>query len=254
MRKIFLSAFISLSVWANAQIVNPTEKKIVLGKVTADSWSSAVEQGTVENLKENFVKFLNKGYKLNAKKSKTGVVAKEATINQVINRRGDLYAQFTNEAGKPEISVAFLMGYDIYLNTKDNPQEMARLRDFVREFVLFHYGDLYANQVKEQEKLIGQLNKQILDNDREAKRLESKIDNNTKKVAKEVDPLKKVGIDNQNIEYRNQIKGLGEKNANIKTQIANAESRSAELVMKQKMLAQDPTPNKETTPVQEEKK
>ncbi|MCU0439985.1 MAG: DUF3450 domain-containing protein [Raineya sp.] len=217
-----------------AQSLAPYQKQITItkgdAKVNVDSWAANVERGSEDELKDAFEDYVGKNFKLKAKKNgKHGMIVPEANLPQVTTRRGDIYVLFSSETGKPEMAVAFMMGYDIYLNTKENPQEMDRLKEFFANFLMSHYKGFYEKQIREKEKVLKDLRGQIADNDKKAKSLQKDIESNQKKIGKEKDQLKKTEIENKNVAARRQIDALNEMNANINKQVTNYEKEIADI-------------------------
>jgi hypothetical protein len=216
----------------NAQSLAPFQKQITLDKINVDSWAASVERGTEDDVKSAFSDYVSKNYKLKTKKNgKHGLIVAEANIPQITTRRGDLHVQFSSETGKLEMAVAFMMGYDIFLNSRDNAPEMERFKEFLANFLMDYYKGFYDKLIREKEKVLKDLRGQVSDNEKKAKSLQKDIDSNQKKLAKEVDQLKKTEIENKNVAARRQIDALNEMNSNLNKQISNYESEIAQIKM-----------------------
>ena len=229
--KKFLTISLLFSVFAAlGQSLAPYQKQITLDKISVDSWAASIERGTEDEIKSAFSDYISKNYKLKAKKNgKHGMIVTEANISQITTRRGDLHVQFSNETGRPEMAVAFMMGYDIYLNSRDNAPEMERFKEFFVSFLMNYYKGFYEKQIREKEKVLKDLREQISNNEKKAKSLQKDIESNQKKLAKESDQLKKTEIENKNVAARRQIDALNEMNSNLNKQIGNYESDIAQI-------------------------
>lgn len=222
---LLFSVFVSLG-----QSLAPFQKQITIEKINVDSWAAAIEKGTEDDVKSAFSDYISKNYKLKTKKNgKHGMIVPEANISQISTRRGDLHVQFSNDTGRPEMAVAFMMGYDIYLNSKDNAQEMERFKEFFANFLMDYYKGFYEKQIREKEKVLKDLRGQVSDNEKKIKSLQKDIESNQKKLAKESDQLKKTEIENKNVAARRQIDALNEMNSNLNKQIGNYESDIAQI-------------------------
>jgi len=216
-----------------AQSLAPFQKQITItkgdAKVNVDSWASSIERGTEDELKEAFSDYVSKNFKLKSKKVKHGLIVAEANLPQVTTRRGDLHVLFSSETGKQEMAVAFMMGYDIYLNAKDSPAEMDRFKEFFAKFLMDYYKEFYEKQIRDKEKVVKDFRGQISDNEKKAKSLQKDIESNQKKISKEKDQIKKTEIENKNVAARRQIDALNEMNANINKQVTNYEKEIADI-------------------------
>ncbi|GAB4135193.1 MAG: hypothetical protein OHK0045_25820 [Raineya sp.] len=231
--KKFLSILFVFSVFmAYSQSLAPYQKQITIDKINVDSWAAAVERGTEDDVKSAFSDYVSKNYKLKTKKNgKHALIVAEANIPQITTRRGDLHVQFSDNTGRPEMAIAFMMGYDIYLNSRDNAPEMERFKEFFANFLMDYYKGFYEKQIREKEKILKDLRSQISNNEKKAKSLQKDIESNQKKLAKESDQLKKTEIENKNVAARRQIDALNEMNSNINKQIGNYESEIAQIKM-----------------------
>ena len=232
MKKVLTICLLFCTFVALGQSLAPFQKQITLDKISVDSWAASVERGTEDEVKSAFSNYVSKNYKLKTKKNgKHGLIVAEANIPQITARRGDLHVQFSSETGKLEMAVAFMMGYDIFLNSRDNAPEMERFKEFLANFLMDYYKGFYDKLVREKEKTLKDLRGQVSDNERKAKSLQKDIDSNQKKLAKEADQLKKTEIENKNVAARRQIDALNEMNSNLNKQIGNYESEIAQIKM-----------------------
>ncbi|MCS6795104.1 MAG: hypothetical protein RMJ97_08100 [Raineya sp.] len=233
MKKLVLVLGIYLASYlVVAQSLAPYQKQITLEKINVDAWAAGVEKGSEEDLKDAFSNYVKKNFGLKAKRNgKHGLVVPEATLPQVTTRRGDLHVQFSNDTGRPEMAIAFMMGYDIYLNSRENPQEMERFKEFFTTFLYNYYKEFYEKLIREKEKILKDLRGQIADNERKVKSLQSDIEKTQKKIAKETDQLKKTELENKNVVARRQIDALNEMNANNNKQITNIENEINQIKM-----------------------
>lgn len=215
-----------------AQSLAPYPKQITLEKINVDAWAASIEKGSEDDLKDAFSAYIKKNFNLKSKKNgRHGLIVPEASLPQVTTRRGDLHVQFSNDAGRPEMAIAFMMGYDIYLNVRETPQEMERFKEFFTTFLYNYYKEYYEKQIRDKEKMIKDLRSQISNNEKKVKSLQNDIEKTQKKIAKESDQLKKTELENKNVVARRQIDALNEMNANNSKQINAIEAEISQIKM-----------------------
>lgn len=215
-----------------AQSLAPYQKQISMEKINVEAWAASIEKGTEDDLKSAFNDYMKKNFKLRTKKNgRHSLVVPEATLPQVITRRGDLHVQFSNDTGRLEMAIAFMMGYDIYLNSREYPQEMERFKDFFVNFLYNYYKDYYEKMIRAKEKVLKDLRSQIATNEKKVKSLQRDIEKTEKRIAKETDLLKKTELENKNVVARRQIDALNEMNANNNKQINSIEAEISQIKM-----------------------
>ena len=88
------------------------------------------------------------------------------------------------------MAVIFKLGYDISLSTADWEKEMESLRYYTKEFMTYHYEQVYARRVEDLEKQIKDVEKDRKQTENKIDNLTSKINNNSKKIANETETAK----------------------------------------------------------------
>ena len=82
-------------------------------------------------------------------------------INKVTDKRGDLLAYFYNKDKDVSVNIAFRLGYDIYLNSPQYPEEYARFKEFCQAFVYKYYGEYLPKLIKAKSKEQKALTKEL---------------------------------------------------------------------------------------------
>ena len=215
---------------ANAQSYSPTEQEVQMDKATANAWVVAADEEPVDDLRKSFAQYTKDQLDVKAKKSgRDMMVAKEASIPRIAALPGDLKAKFFTEGNETNIAVAFMPGYDISLNTSENPDEMENLRKFTKNFVKYYKTEKLTAQIEDREKRKKSLESDYKKNEREYKRLQKNLD----KVAKKMDSdktenSKKFELKNEKIEDEARMMALDEVMANQKRRIAEVEDLAQE--------------------------
>ncbi|NJL14336.1 MAG: hypothetical protein HC913_15885 [Microscillaceae bacterium] len=238
----FLTFFVGLaSLKVSGQDLTIREQKTPFGD---ESYAAFVVN--IQNLDEaqksveNYAK-TKLGLKLR-KESKSSISAEKVSLSGIIpNKRGDLLIQFNDQN---QMALAFRMGYDYILNSTEYPAEMHRFMLMVNDILLNYYKDNFTAKITELEGRAKDFQKEIEKNNRESESLSKTIEKNRKKIGKEEDAAKQVGIENENLAAENRIKALSDINRNlegeisklnieintIRTQMTDLERRAAENV------------------------
>ncbi|MGB3618717.1 MAG: hypothetical protein WBA12_11410, partial [Catalinimonas sp.] len=85
----------------------------------------------------------------------------KVNLYRVTDKRGDLLSVFFDDTGEAHMAVAYAVGYDIYLNRADYPNEFREFEQLVNRFLWEYYRQYYQDFVKEKEKLIKETERQI---------------------------------------------------------------------------------------------
>jgi len=187
-----LAVLVSTSVIA--QDYSITEKTIPSDDVPVDAWVSDI--GTDRELaKKNLKVFAKKEYKISFKnKTKAMLVTEEIVLPTITDKRGDLKAIFYPEGDRTKMGLAFIMGYDIFLNSTSNPAEMAKLKDLMRKFLNFHYEIIYSAEIKEMEGSLKTKSKALKKAEKETGKLKKTVIKSEKKYLSETDAAKQSSL------------------------------------------------------------
>lgn len=225
MKKIYtilLLAIFSLSAFT--QQIEIFEGISTINEKPVSSWNSNFKDD-IDLVRKSFIRFAKDKYDIKAKKGeKKNLILEQATLPDISDKRGDLYAVFTSENKQTKLGVAFFIGYDIPVNKQDNPVEMEKLKQFHKEFILYYKTEYFNTLIAENQKRIKELSSDLKKNQKELKSLSRSISKAEKSISKESDEDVKFELNNQNIEARARTQAIHEIISNIKVEINRVSS------------------------------
>ena len=216
-----LLSLLLLAIQGYSQSYVPAEQKIQVGKTTVNAWVISVDNEPLDDLKEGWADYVKQTLDVKVKKDGRDVlVAKEILAPSLYGYSGDLKAKFFTEQKHSILAVAFMPGYDLSLNTQDNPTEAANLRRFAIRFVKYYKTDKLNAQVADQEKRERSLESAYERNEREHKQLTKHVAKLEKKMnATKATPRQKFELNNEKIADESRLSALDEIMANHKREL-----------------------------------
>lgn len=173
-----------------SQVISLNEEKIITKDETLTGWVFNICED-IDYAKEDIKKFLKDRYDLKVKKdSKNTLVVPEAVLTNVSPKRGDLLIYTQHSESGNIMGLSFVMGYDIYLNSKDNEKEMGYFRDFAREFIEYHFDSYYTDLIEDLDKQLNSAKKELHKREGDVSSMKKKEMNLDKKLSKEEDTEK----------------------------------------------------------------
>lgn len=189
---IFILAFNSLY----SQQLYLNEDKIITGDETVNGWIFNVCEDS-DFAKEDFKDFIKDKYDLKAKKkNKYTAIVEEAHIPNVSTKRGDLMIYYQHSDTGNIMGISYLLGYDISLNSKDNPTEMTHLKELSIDFMEYHYNSYYGEQIDDLQKQLASAKKDLHNKESDISSMKKKEMNYDKKLSKEDNEEKKIELEN----------------------------------------------------------
>lgn len=193
MRKIPYLLMIALVVTPviNAQIhLYLEEQEVQIDDGRQHGWVMPVVGDLDEALKDldNFCKERTK-----VKMKKDGenlMIAEKVSLLSIVAKRGDLIGYAFNGPTNNALALVFRMGYDISLNSVEYESEMEKFRNYARQFMAFHYEQVYARKLDDIDKKMKDLEKDRGQAEKQIGNLNKKIENNNDKIEKETDESK----------------------------------------------------------------
>ena len=206
MKKIILFTVFVLGYYTTySQIISLNEDKIITKSLTVTGWVFNVCDDT-EYAQDDIKKFLKDRYDFKTKKdSKTSLVVPEVTIPKVSSKRGDLLIYIKHSEVGNMMGLAFVLGYDISLNSKDNEKEMGYFREVAKEFMEYHYNSYYTNIIDDLDKELNSAKKDLLKKENDISGMKKKERNLDKKLAKEDNEEKKKDLETDLEELQTEI-------------------------------------------------
>lgn len=167
------------------QNLTVNHSKIPVSDVTADVWSARLNDDA-SFYEETFESFTKQefGQKSRSDGKNEELLAK-VSIPQISDKRGDLRLTFYTEGGENKLGLSFLLGYDVWINSDDFPDEMERMRKFTREYLRYHYTHYYNDIIDDDMKLISDYKKSIDKSERSISNMRSQNTKNEEKLETE---------------------------------------------------------------------
>lgn len=193
------------------------------GKETYNSLVTTVDGGNIAE--ETFEDFMKETYKMKAKRDEKGVLIVHKVLFPEIsaNKRGDVYFFFEKDDANNdklyEMSIAFAFGYDIIVNTKDYPEEIKKLQEVFRKYLIYHHQKHFGNQIKDLEKVIKEHNRNIEKNKSKIKSLQKDNESLSKKVGKAKNAADKLKYEQEKVNNDAEMKRLADSDDLIDKQI-----------------------------------
>ncbi len=150
--RILLAALLlaSFSLFAQSLNISVGNNTMLIDGVST-SVQTATVSGDIDDFKRIYKRFLKKNFDVKTNGRDNKLVSEEVVINQITDKRGDLILFAYPLPNEVSFNLAYKLGYDVYLNPQEFPEESERLQEFAR-FFLFHYYYQYLQTYIKQEK------------------------------------------------------------------------------------------------------
>lgn len=208
MKKLILALVLCLPEIGAAQQIILKEEMVVTRDVPVNAYITNATDDFDEVI-SNYKKFVKDEYKLNVKKeNSTTYVIEAADMPQISVKRGDLKVYLLHTDTMNLMAFSFVLGYDIFLNTEDYPEEMGQFRKFVIRFIDYHYQAYYSDAIEAVTKDLDALKKDLKQNEDKINALRKKVNSLDKKVSKEKEETKKIQYQSDVLLTESEIKNL----------------------------------------------
>ncbi|MCB0560340.1 MAG: hypothetical protein H6573_27785 [Lewinellaceae bacterium] len=167
MKHILLSLILilALPLSSDAQVPELTNATIQHNKaerpcimVAIESEPKALKEAWQDFIKDNYdVKLKGIGFLAN----KDLLDAEKVQFKAISDKEMNFYTFFDEKKDKTEMYVFASLGYDIYLDRGEYPQEYRAMRNIVDKFVTKYVPSYYQQQVAESQDLLSSLKKEI---------------------------------------------------------------------------------------------
>lgn len=145
--------------------------------------------GQVDEFRSLWRDFLKDEFGIKTSRKGDVIIAEEVVVNRITDRRGDLILFMYPQEKEVNFNIAFRLGYDVYLNSDEFPEEATNLRDFAVYFINYYYYHYLEDYIKMQEKNLGNLQKElktavktIQKSEKSVEKMEKKLSRNDKKT------------------------------------------------------------------------
>lgn len=210
-----------------AQDFSIQEEKMPTDDIMVDAW--VIKLGEDLKFAQNTFKDYAKE-KLDVKVKSSGkqmLLAEEVSASTISDKRGDLKVYFSPEGDSLTAGIAFVHGYDIFVNSADDPEAMSRLKDFTKGFQRYYYNAYYEQEIEQNEKLLSSTNKELNKSEKKINRLTNNVKKNNKKLDEEGDAGKRSKYHDKNAESEAEINKLTDKLPELRGDIQKFESNIA---------------------------
>ncbi len=206
-----------------AQDVFIVEDMITTKDVSVNAFIINIK-GEFDDAVDNYKDFVKKTYDLKVEKeNKTTYMIEAVNLPHISVKRGDLKSYLINTDSMNIMAFSFLLGYDVFLSTKEDPAEMAHFKKFVIDFMDFHYKAYYTGIIEKQNKSLAGTKKEIEQDEKKISSLKKKVVSLAKKKEKEEDADKKVAINANKELTENEINELVAQIATLRIEVSKKE-------------------------------
>ena len=190
------------------QNLTVTHSKIPVSDITADVWSANLNDD-MSFYEETFEDFTKQEFGSKSRNDgKNEEILEKVSIPQVTDKRGDLRITFYTEDSRNKLGLSLLLGYDVWINPDDYPQEMERLKQFTIDYLRFHYVHYYNDIIDDDMKLINDYQKSIAKSEKSIGNMRSQITRNEEKLKSESNANRKKNLENKNNQNTQDIERL----------------------------------------------
>jgi len=205
MKKIIIALLICLPTLGAAQDVFIVEEIVTTKDMTVNAFVIGIK-GDFDDAIDNYKDFIKEGYDYKVGKvNKTTYMVEAVDLPHLSLKRGDLKTYLITTDSMNVMAFSFFLGYDVFLTSKEHPQEMAQFRKLIIDYMDFHYNAHYSVEIAKKNKDLEKSKKELLQNENEVRSLKKKVISLAKKKDKEQDATKKVDIDGQKQLTENEI-------------------------------------------------
>lgn len=184
MRQIFLILTMGIgSVYAQLIDQQVEEETILIDGISTTVQKARVV-GEVDEFRDLWRDFLKDEFDLKTSKKGDVIVAEEAVINRITDRRGDLILFLYPQEKEVSFNLAFRLGYDVYLNSSEFPEEATNLKDFTVYFINYYYYQYLEDYIKQQEKNLSALNSELKSSTKAIEKSSKSVAKMEKSIAK----------------------------------------------------------------------
>lgn len=223
MKNLIIALVLTLPMLATAQDVFIIEEMVTTKDVSVNAFVIGI-RGDFDDAIEDYKTFVKTGYEYKVEKdNKTTYIVKAVDLPHISVKRGDIKTYLIHTDSMNILAFSFLLGYDVFLTSKEYPQEMAQFRKFVVDYMDYHYKTYFTGVIKTQSKGLESTQKDLSQKENKISSAKKKIISLAKKKEKEEDATKKVAI-NADIQLtENEVKELEDQVAALRVDVINKE-------------------------------
>lgn len=205
---VLLVLVVSFGISTYGQDISVSHAKISVSDVTADVWSASLNDD-MSFYEETFEDFTKQEFGTRSSNDgKSEEILEKISLPQVTDKRGDLRLAFYTDGGQNRMGLSFFLGYDVWINPHDYPEEMVRLRQFTRDYLRYHYMHYYNNMIDEDMKQIKDYEKSIEKSEKSIENMRSQIASNEEKLNSETNSNRRDRMERKNQQNAEDIERL----------------------------------------------
>ena len=223
MKKLMLALVLCLPGTGIAQDVFLLEDTIATNDVPVNALIINMPNDFDEAM-VNYKKFVKDAYKLKVKKENSSTYVIEAVdLPHLSVKRGDLKTYLIPTDTINIMGFSFLLGYDIFLDSKEHPEEMDRFKQYVVRYMDFNCRAHYTNKIERLTKELDGSKKELRQRENKISSLTKKSISLDKKASKETDETKRNQFNSEKVLIENDIKSTSSQLPDIRFYMSEKE-------------------------------
>ena len=223
MKKLLIAIVLSLPTLATAQNVFLIEDMVTTDDVSVNAYIFNIK-GEFDAAIDSYKDYVKQAYEYKVEKeNKTTYMIEAVDLPHISTKRADLKTYLFHTDTMNVMAFSFLLGYDVFLTSKDQPEEMAQFKKYVIDFMDFQYKAYYADLTDNQTKALEKFKKELAQNENKISSLKKDVVSLAKKEAKEEDASKKVAINAKKKLAENEIVELTDRVADMRVDVITKE-------------------------------
>ena len=197
MKKLIIALIIFLPTLGAAQEAFIVEEMVTTKDMSVNAFVIGIK-GEFDNAIDTYKTFVKEGYDYKVdKENKTTYIVEAVDLPHISLKRGDLKTYLITTDSMNVLAFSFFLGYDVFLTSKENPQEMAQFRKFIIDYMDAQYKAFYTVEIDKKTKDLDGSKKELQQNENKVGSLKKKVVSLAKKKDKEEDTTKKIDIDGE---------------------------------------------------------
>ena len=195
------------------------ERPIMMGKQHVNAFLVKVHHNP-KTLNKSFTRYAKETLKVKMKRGGKGQLVAEKVDNPTVSsKKGDLRTLVYKEGNVVKLAVAFIIGYDLALESSAYPEEAIKFKEFVRRYGIYHESNYFKEILSDNQKRLNELTKRLKNNQKEVKRIAKRMKKIDRSLIKEKDENKRFDLTNQNVENQSKLQATNNVISNLKIEI-----------------------------------
>ncbi len=180
----------SFNLQAQSSLISINESQLLLDGVMVNVASSQMT-GDIKDIQKAWESYIKEQLDVKFQEKNGVLFIEETVINKITDKRGDVISYLFVFDSKVSFNFAYKLGYDVYVNSTDYPDEFAKEVDFINHFLAVYYDNFLPKRIKEVKKEQKNLLKELKKSNKIIKKTEKK---NTKLDKLNSNPKEKTDV------------------------------------------------------------